>query len=72
MRLMIALLGVGLMATVVGGQEPHASPLTIPLDCPSGDCPLLKGVPQNAGMMSGYVRLAPQMSVGWHTRGSRQ
>ena len=37
------------------------------LACAGADCPLLEGVPQSAGMRSGYVRLAPGASVGWHS-----
>ena len=48
-------------------QAPSRQPLTIPLQCPSGDCPLLKGSPQTAGMRSGFVRLEPGRSVGWHS-----
>ena len=44
---------------------PHA--LTLPLKCASGDCSLLHGAPQTAGMRSGFVRLKPGDSVGWHT-----
>ena len=42
-------------------------PLTIALECPGGDCPLLKGPPQTAGMRVGNVRLKPGDSVGWHS-----
>jgi mannose-6-phosphate isomerase-like protein (cupin superfamily) len=47
-------------------------PLTLPLKCAEGDCPLLQGVPQTAGMRSGFVRLKPQASVGWHTTGQNE
>src|ERR1035437_7941371 len=49
---------------------PHA--LTLPLKCASGDCSLLHGVPQTAGMRSGFVRLKPGDSVGWHTTGQNE
>jgi mannose-6-phosphate isomerase-like protein (cupin superfamily) len=42
------------------------------LECAEGDCPLLKGVPQTAGMRSGYVRLKPGETVGWHTTGKNE
>jgi len=42
-------------------------PQTLPLKCAEGDCPLLQGIPQTAGMRSGFVRLKPGGSVGWHT-----
>jgi mannose-6-phosphate isomerase-like protein (cupin superfamily) len=49
---------------------PHA--LTLPLNCASGDCSLLQGAPQTAGMRSGFVRLKPGDSVGWHTTGQNE
>jgi mannose-6-phosphate isomerase-like protein (cupin superfamily) len=51
-------------------QAPPRQPLTFALQCPSGDCPLLAGAPQTAGMRSGFVRLKPGDSVGWHSTGS--
>jgi len=53
-------------------QAPPRQPLTIPLQCPAGDCPLLKGAPQTAGMRSGFVRLEPGKSVGWHSTGRNE
>ena len=53
-------------------QAPQRQPLAIPLQCPGGDCPLLKGPPQTAGMRSGFVRLAPGKSVGWHSTGQNE
>jgi mannose-6-phosphate isomerase-like protein (cupin superfamily) len=53
-------------------QETKPQPLTLPLECASGDCPLLQGVPQTAGMRSGFVRLKPGESVGWHTTGKNE
>lgn len=47
-------------------------PLVLPLQCPGGDCPLLNGVPQTAGMRSGYVRLSAGAAVGWHTTGQNE
>ena len=49
---------------------PHA--LTLPLECDGGDCALLKGAPQTAGMRSGFVRLKPGETVGWHTTGEHE
>ena len=46
--------------------------LTLPLECASGDCGLLHGAPQTAGMRSGFVRLKPGDSVGWHTTGQNE
>jgi quercetin dioxygenase-like cupin family protein len=53
-------------------QEPKPQPLTMPLNCPGGDCPMLRGTPQTAGMRSGFVRLKPGETVGWHTTGSNE
>ena len=39
----------------------------MPLRCAGGDCPLLEGAPRTAGMRSGFVRLRPGESVGWHS-----
>jgi len=53
-------------------QVPKPQPLTLHLDCPGGDCPLLRGAPQTAGMRSGFVRLKPGETVGWHTTGKNE
>jgi hypothetical protein len=53
-------------------QAPSRKPLVLSLDCPSGDCSLLKGSPQTVGMRSGFVRLKPGQSVGWHSTGSNE
>jgi quercetin dioxygenase-like cupin family protein len=53
-------------------QTPGPQPLTLPLECPQADCPLLKGAPQTAGMRGGFVRLKPGESVGWHTTGQNE
>ncbi len=47
-------------------------PLARSLDCPKGRCPLLRGVPQTMGMRSGFVRLQPGATVGWHTTGQHE
>jgi mannose-6-phosphate isomerase-like protein (cupin superfamily) len=52
------------------GSLQHA--LTLPLACEGGDCALLKGAPQTAGMRSGFVRLKPGETVGWHTTGEHE
>jgi len=54
------------------GQAPVRQPLNLALACAGEDCPLLKGAPQTAGMRSGYVRLKPAKSVGWHTTGNNE
>jgi mannose-6-phosphate isomerase-like protein (cupin superfamily) len=51
-------------------SEPH--PLTVQLACPQGDCPVLTGAPQTTGMRSGFVRLKPGQTVGWHTTGKNE
>jgi len=54
-----------LLAQGSAGESRRARVLT--LDCDAGDCPLLTGSPQTAGMRSGFVRLKPGASVGWHS-----
>jgi len=56
----------------VAAAAPVRQPLSLTLDCPGGDCPLLQGAPQTAGMHSGFVRLKPGESVGWHTTGRNE
>ena len=53
-------------------QQMKPQPLTLGLQCAGGDCPLLKGIPQTAGMRSGFVRLEPGQTVGWHTTGKNE
>ncbi len=48
-------------------QTPPPRPLTVPLACSRGGCPVLTGAPQTTGMRSGFVRLMPGQTVGWHT-----
>lgn len=55
------------MASPAAPQTAKPQPLVIPLHCAGGDCPLLKGIPQTAGMRSGYVCLLTGTTVGWHT-----
>jgi mannose-6-phosphate isomerase-like protein (cupin superfamily) len=63
---------------LVAASSPFSSetakpqPMTLALQCPGGDCPLLNGAPQTAGMRSGYVRLKPGETVGWHTTGKNE
>ncbi|MGA2632086.1 MAG: cupin domain-containing protein [Terriglobia bacterium] len=66
----VALMGVAGLALF--SEEPKPQPLTLPLDCPSGYCTLLQGVPQTAGMRSGLVRLKPAESIGEHTTGKNE
>jgi mannose-6-phosphate isomerase-like protein (cupin superfamily) len=61
-----------LIALPATSQTAKPQPLVIPLQCAGGDCPLLNGVPQTAGMHSGYVRLLTGATVGWHTTGKNE
>lgn len=64
--------GLLLVLAQAPSQNAKPQPLTVPLDCPQGDCPILKGAPQTAGMRSGFVRLRPGQTVGWHTTGKNE
>jgi len=63
-----------LLAAVVpiSSQMSRPEPFALPLDCPQGDCPLLRGAPQTTGIRSGLVRLKPGQTVGWHTTGQNE
>ena len=63
---------VALAVVPLSSQMSRPRPLTLPLDCPKGDCPLLEGPPQTVGMRSGFVRLKPGETVGWHTTGQNE
>lgn len=56
-----------LSALPLSSQSSPPRPLTLSLECPKGDCPLLSGAPQTTGMRSGFVRLKPGEMVGWHS-----
>ena len=68
------LLGIAVLLTLqpIIAQAPSPQLLTLPLECASGDCPLLQGAPQTAGLRSGSVRLKPGETVGWHTTGQHE
>ena len=66
--LFLALPAVPPLSSQMSGPQPLARPL----ECPSGDCPLLQGAPQTTGMRSGFVRLKPGATVGWHTTGKNE
>lgn len=66
----LLLLLVAAMGVFSQTASPH--PLTMPLRCPQGDCPLLGGAPETAGMRSGFVRLISGATVGWHTTGKNE
>ena len=59
-------------ATGVAAQQARPAPRAIPLICAGQYCPLLVGVPQTAGMRSGFVRLTPGTTVGRHTTGNHE
>ena len=61
-----------LALAALSSQAPKPVPLGMKLQCPGGDCPLLRGVPQTAGMRSGFVRLKTGQTVGWHTTGRNE
>jgi mannose-6-phosphate isomerase-like protein (cupin superfamily) len=66
------LAAAALAAIPLSSQTPGPRPLTMRLECPKGDCPLLQGTPQTSGMRSGFVRLKPGETVGWHTTGANE
>jgi mannose-6-phosphate isomerase-like protein (cupin superfamily) len=59
-------------AAPIPSQEAVKQPIAMRLACAAGDCPLLQGAPQTAGMRSGFVRLKPWEAVGWHTTGDHE
>jgi mannose-6-phosphate isomerase-like protein (cupin superfamily) len=66
-----ALLVAALLLAPVAAQPPRR-PFARPLECPKGECDLLQGAPQTAGMRSGFVRLQPGETVGWHSTGQNE
>jgi len=56
----------------VPSETLRPQPFARALECSNGDCSLLNGQPQTAGMRSGFVRLNPGQSVGWHTTGQHE
>lgn len=56
----------------IRSEAPRPEALARPLECSGGDCPLLQGPPQTTGMRSGFVRLKPGATVGWHTTGHNE
>jgi mannose-6-phosphate isomerase-like protein (cupin superfamily) len=66
----LAILFCGLSPLV--SQAPSHQVLVLALECSSADCALLRGAPQTAGMRSGFVRLKPGQSVGWHSTGPNE
>jgi mannose-6-phosphate isomerase-like protein (cupin superfamily) len=64
--------GVFLAAAAASSQTARPHPLAVPFQCAQGDCHLLQGVPQTAGMRGGFVHLKPGATVGWHTTGKNE
>lgn len=71
-RIMLATGALLFLSLAASSKEAGRQPLALPLDCEVGDCPILKGAPQTAGLRSGFVRLKPGESVGWHTTGAHE
>jgi len=73
-RLAISGLLISLAVALVPlfSQGPKPIPLSLKLQCAGGDCALLHGVPQTAGMRCGFVRLQTGETVGWHTTGKNE
>ena len=66
------LVGCALTLAPLLSQVPKPSPLVLELQSAGGDRPLLHGVPQTAGMRSGFVRLKTGETIGWHTTGKNE
>jgi len=68
------IVGFVLLGIYALGQQagPPRQATTFALQCAGGDCPLLKGAPQTAGMRGGSVKLKPGESVGWHSTGTNE
>jgi mannose-6-phosphate isomerase-like protein (cupin superfamily) len=71
MSISLAIAALPLTVSTSQSTPPKHQPATMSLDC-SADCPLLKGAPQTAGLRSGFVRLKPGDTVGWHTTGANE
>jgi len=50
---------IALSTIILPAQAPAQHAQTKLLDCPQGDCELLRGAPETSGMRSGFVRLHP-------------
>ncbi len=72
MSFAVFLAGLTIALLPLFSQSPKPSPLSMKLQCVGGDCPLLQGVPQTAGMRGGFVRLKIGETVGWHTTGRNE
>jgi len=63
---------VAMFGLLVAQDQAKHEPMTFALDCPGGDCPLLRGAPQTSGMRGGSVKLKPGESVGWHSTSANE
>ncbi len=61
-----------LIVSVGTAQSTARQALVIPLSASGGYQELLQGAPQTAGVRSGFVRLKPGETVGWHTTGAHE
>ena len=68
----LAALAAAASAAALLCQTPRPEAFARLLECPGSDCALLRGAPQTAGMRSGFVRLKPGETVGWHTTGQNE
>jgi quercetin dioxygenase-like cupin family protein len=68
----ITSIALSLAVAALCSEISQPQPLTLSLECPKGDCPLLQGAPQTTGMRSGFVRLKAGEAVGWHTTGQNE
>jgi mannose-6-phosphate isomerase-like protein (cupin superfamily) len=64
--------GLFLAASSIFPQTAKPQPLTVPLQGAKESRSLLQGIPQTAGIRSGFVRLQPGETVGWHTTGKNE
>ena len=72
MKLVTITAVAGLVLGMAAQEGAKREPMTFPLNCAGGDCPLLKGAPQTSGMRGGSVRLKPGESVGWHSTSANE
>ncbi len=76
MKILLAIIVFGFALPAAVSTAPSTPPkhqaATMSLECAGNDCPLLKGFPQTAGLRSGFVRLPPGETVGWHTTGTNE
>lgn len=70
--LLAVLLAASPAAAPLSSQVSRPQAFARTLECAKSDCSLLEGAPQTAGMRSGFVRLKPGETVGWHTTGQHE